>query len=126
MPDALSIGVPYELFWRLNPTKLKPFYESHKLKIKMRDEEMWAVYGNYMISALTVAIDRCFNGRKSSAKFIEHPILSKDIALDGELTEEELQRQRELFVAKLRAMKANFDLNHKKEGADNGRSKDNA
>lgn len=121
MPDALSIGVSYELFMHLNPTKLKPFYEAHYRKMKMRDEEMWSVFGNYMISSLQVAIDRSFNGRKSKSKFIEYPILSKQNFAQEEFTEEELQRQREIFVAKLRAMKANFDINHKKEGVHDGR-----
>lgn len=31
------------------------------------------------------------------------------------LSEEELQRQRELFVARLNVMKTNFELNHKKK-----------
>ena len=31
------------------------------------------------------------------------------------LTKEELQRQRELFVAKLEVMKANFEINHNKD-----------
>lgn len=89
--------------------------------MKMRDEEMWSIFGSYMISALQVAIDHSFNGRKSKSKFIEHPILSRQEAKQEEFTEEELQRQREMFVAKLRAMKANFDINHKKEGRSDGK-----
>lgn len=34
------------------------------------------------------------------------------------LSEEEMDRQRELFVAKLEAMRVNFELNHKKKEAD--------
>ena len=71
---------------------------------------MW--WGNYGISALIVAIDKCFGGKKSNAEYIKEPILSKTFENDG-LTEEEKQKQRELFVAKLQVMKTNFDLRNK-------------
>ena len=70
---------------------------------------MW--WGNYGVSALIVAIDRCFN-KKSSAEYTKEPILSKTFENDG-LTEEEIQKQRELFVAKLQVMQTNFELSRK-------------
>ena len=78
---------------------------------KIKDEEMWMWWGNYGISALIVAIDRCFN-KKANAEYIKEPILSKTFENDG-LTEEEIQKQRELFVAKLQVMKTNFELSKK-------------
>lgn len=116
MPNALAVGVPYDLFKHLNPVKLEPFFEAHRIQRKMADEDMWRMCGTYMLSALTVAIDRAFNGRKSKIKYIENPVLSDSFEQKEEFTEEELQQQREMFVAKLRAMKANFDINHKKKG----------
>ena len=50
---------------------------------------MWMWFGNYGISALIVAIDRCFGGKKSKAEYIKEPILSKTFENDG-LTEEEI------------------------------------
>ena len=47
---------------------------------------MWAWFGNYGVSAMIVAIDRCFGGKKSKA-----------FENDG-LTEEEIQ-ERELMKA---------------------------
>ena len=72
-------------------------------------QHMW--WGNYGISALIVAIDRCFS-KKPSAEYIKEPILSKTFENDG-LTEEEIQKQRELFVAKLQVMQTNFELSKK-------------
>lgn len=58
----------------------------------MRDEEAWMYWGNYGISALIVAIDRCFNGKKSKAEYVKEPLLSK--AYENEvLTEEEIQEK---------------------------------
>ena len=51
---------------------------------------MW--WGSYGISALIVAIDRCFGGNKSKAEYIKEPILSKTFENDG-LTEEEIQEK---------------------------------
>ena len=108
------MDIPYNVFWRLNPTKLKPFQEAYRIKRENRDEEIWSICGNYILSAFATAIDGCLNGRKASSKYIEKPLL-RDRVNDGkELSEEELQKQRELFVAKLLVMKTNFELNNKK------------
>ena len=94
------------------PKELEPFDNAHKKKIEEQDvlQHLW--WGNYGVSALIVAIDRCFSGKKSKAKYIKEPILSKTFENDG-LTEEEKQKQRELFVAKLQVMQTNFELNKK-------------
>ena len=94
------------------PKELEPFDNAHKKKIEEQDvlQHLW--WGNYGVSALIVAIDRCFSGKKSKAKYIKEPILSKTFENDG-LTEEEKQKQRELFVEKLQVMQTNFELSKK-------------
>lgn len=42
LPNALMIGVPYDLFWSLNPKSLTPFVKAFSLSQKQRDYEMWA------------------------------------------------------------------------------------
>ena len=93
------------------PKELEPYNKAHKMNIVEQDnlQHMW--WGNYGISALIVAIDKCFS-KKPKAEYIKEPILSKKIENDG-LTEEEKQKQRELFVAKLQVMQTNFELNKK-------------
>lgn len=81
---------------------------------QMQDELQYAWWGNYGISALTFAIEHCFAGRKARTKYMDKPILKEIEEKNKPLSEEELQRQRELFVAKLEVMKTNFELNHKK------------
>ena len=115
LPNALAIGVPYETFWHLTPKKLKAFYKSHEIRRKIGDEKMWMM-GLYVASALDSTVCNAFLWRRKGEKghgYEKQPFLQKQIK---ENTEEELQRQRELFVAKLEAMKANFELN--KEGDD--------
>ena len=93
------------------PKELEPYNKAHKMKIAEQDnlQHMW--WGNYGVSALIVAIDRCFS-KKQKAEYIKEPILSKTFENDG-LTEEEIQKQRELFVAKLQVMQTNFELSKK-------------
>ena len=69
------------------PKELEPYDKAHKMKIEEQDSLQYKWWGNYGISALIVAIDR--------------------------LTEEEIQKQRELFVAKLQVMQTNFELSKK-------------
>ena len=74
------------------PKELEPYDKAHKIKIAEHDnlQHMW--WGNYGVSALIVAIDRCFGGKKSKAEYIKEPILSKAFENDG-LTEEEIQEK---------------------------------
>ena len=94
------------------PKELEPYDKAHKMKIVEQDNLQHTWWGNYGLSALIVAIDRCFGGKKSKAKYIKEPILSKSCENAG-LTEEEKQKQRELFVAKLQVMQTNFELSNK-------------
>lgn len=85
----------------------------------MEDEEQWANWGNYGISALMFAIEHCMAGRKAKTKYIDAP-LSRNKS-SSELTKEEIQKQRELFVAQLQTMKANFDLGKKNNKEKDGK-----
>ena len=94
------------------PKELEPFDKAHKKKIEEQDvlQHLW--WGNYGISALMFAIDHCLHGKKANTEYLKDAILSQTFKNDG-LTEEEIQKQRELFVAKLQVMQTNFELNKK-------------
>ena len=94
------------------PKELEPYNKAHKMNIVEQDnlQHMW--WGNYGISALRFAIDHCLNGKKANTKYLKEPILKQKFENDG-LTEEEIQKQRELFVAKLQVMQTNFELSKK-------------
>lgn len=95
------------------PKELEAYDKAHELKMREKDslEYMW--WGNYAISSFIVAIDCCFNGKNAKSQFLKTPILEEMDDANKLLTEEELKRQRELFVASLEVMKTNFELNHK-------------
>lgn len=47
------MGVPYELFWKLNPKKLESFEKAHDLKLKHDNESAWlnGFYGAMAIAS---------------------------------------------------------------------------
>lgn len=85
--------------------------KGHEEKIKEQDYLAW-LFNQYTLSAVTVAVEHCLAGRKAKSKYIKKPLLQEIEEKRKPISEEELQKQRELFVAKLQAMKTNFELNH--------------
>ena len=57
MPNALAIGVDYELFWVLNPKSLSPFVKAFNLKQKQDDFMAWQ-YGKYVKMAIVSSLDK--------------------------------------------------------------------
>lgn len=111
MPKALAVGVSYETFKHLNPTKLMPFFKGHKQKLLELDSLIYSWVGNYGISAITFAVEHCLAGRKAQTKYIEKPIMSDMQYSNGKLTEEEKQRQVDLFFARENARRINWKRN---------------
>ena len=80
--------------------------------IKQARNEMWMWFGTYGLSAVSVAVEHCLAGRKAKSKYIKKPINEQQGKDDSEMTEEEIKKQRELFVAKLKVMQSNYELSH--------------
>lgn len=77
------------------------------MEVREADNLAYAFCGNYVLSAVAVAVERNLAGRKSKAEYIKDPIL-KDYGISDE---EKKQKQIDLFVAKMEIMKANFERN---------------
>ena len=69
------MGVSWELFWTLNPRKIKAIAKGYRRRQEERDRELWATWGNYGVSAMMTALDRCIHG-KSTINYMEKPISS--------------------------------------------------
>jgi hypothetical protein len=87
-------------------------FEGFRISRERQDSDVWNWFGAYGISALCFAIDHCFNGKKAKMEYWKEPLFSNKTENDSEMSEEEIQRQREAFVMKMRTMKVNFDLSH--------------
>lgn len=94
------------------PKELEPYSIAHRKKLEEQDSLQYLWWGNYGIRAICVALDHSFNGRKAKSKFVDKPVMKMMEEQNKPISEEDLQRKRELFVAKLEVMKTNFELNH--------------
>lgn len=111
----MAMGVSMDEFWNLSPRTLNVLLESYRLKRKVIDEEHWLL-GGYVYSAVSIAMGNAFKKKSQKAKNyfeeINHPFL-KDVN-KNELSEEEIEKKRQLLFAQLRTKQANFELNHGK------------
>lgn len=84
------------------PVDLEPYAKAHKMEQKEADSMAWLLCGNYMLSALTVALEHCLAGSKAKSEYIKEPVLSKLDEYDG-MTQEEIDHrelQRMIFAEK--------------------------
>lgn len=75
---AFAMGISVEEFKHMTPYKLECCLKGHKINRQMRDEEMWLWFGNYGLSAVSVAVEHCLAGKKAKSKYIEKPIFKEE------------------------------------------------
>lgn len=104
----------------MNPRRIEIHVKGHTKKVE-NDFEIANIIahlqGVYVRDALIATVGNMFSSKNS--KPYEYP--EKPYSFDkenNELSEEEIQRQRDLFVANYMAMMANFQLSHKKGQAE--------
>lgn len=82
-----------EQFWKSNPRIIGVWAKAWKLRENRKNELIHAYVGNYVLSAVTTAVDGVLNGRKHKSKYIEKPIQL------FELTEEDKEKERKKAIA---------------------------
>jgi hypothetical protein len=95
--NAYKLGVSWEDFWHMNPRIIQAIADGYaeKKKDEMQIENCVAyLQGRYFMDALMATVGNMFKS-------------------NGELTEEEIEKQRERFAAKLTRMEANFKAGQK-------------
>lgn len=90
---------------------MEVYEKAREIEMKENDRIIHAVCGTYVMSAVFTAVEHCLGGKKAKSKYTDK-LLMQEIE-KNDMTEEELQKQRELFVAKLQVMKTNFELSNK-------------
>lgn len=95
---------------------LRYYDEAYKIKRKMADELSY-FSGLYTYEAVAIAVGNAFRGKGQKAvEYRKKPILEEIEEANRPLSEEELKRQRELFVAQLNVMKSNFEMEKRRQG----------
>ena len=75
-PIYMSYGMSYDEFWYEDAYRTKFYLDSHKLKVKQKDEEMW-MQGAYFYNALETALSHLFS-KNSKAEYVKKPFSFKD------------------------------------------------
>lgn len=70
LPQALAMGVEYDLFWTLTPESLQPFTKAFKLKQEFIDAEAWQ-HGVYVQMAVASVLSK-------DVKYPERPMSDTD------------------------------------------------
>lgn len=104
LPQALTIGVDYNLFWSLNPRKIQAFVKSFKMKQKIKAEyinyQTW-LQGIYFGRALVATLDK-------NQEYFEEPIGFQKI--------KKQKSQEELMAMKFEAWSIAFNQSLEKGG----------
>lgn len=82
---------------RIYKLHVMAYNEKKKRDIKEQDEMIWSAVGNYVLSAVTVAVEKCLAGKKAKASYIKEPLL-RHYGEDDGLTEEE-KAEKEMMKA---------------------------
>lgn len=104
------MGVSWNDFWKMNPRIIKAVSNGYNEKLKRQDYMLW-LNNQYTLSAVYTALEHSLNGKKAKSEYFKRPI-TEEFYKREQLNEDDLQKQRELFVAKLETMKANFEIAH--------------
>lgn len=110
LPNALSIGVDYDLFWGLNPKSLTPFVKAFSLRQKYDDVVAWN-HGKYIQLAIASNFTK-------GAKYPEAPFMDK-IDIDSVFVEDEeskAQKQYEITRQRILAHAEMINAIMKKKG----------
>lgn len=82
------------------PKELEPYDIAHKKKTEEQDYLQHIWWGNYGISAMSVAVERCLAGEKAKLKYIEKQILTEEKTEEN--TYKESQEEVAIFEMKQR------------------------
>ena len=73
------------------PADLEPYAKAHRLQLQEQDNQLYMM-GMYVLSAVSVVVERNLAGKKAKSEYIKEPILAKIFENEG-LTEEQIQEK---------------------------------
>ena len=114
-------GVSYDDFGKLNMKKIRAIANAYSEKLKddfkIADSRAF-VQGLYMVDALLCTVGNMFGGNGPKFSYPEQPYSTNHN--EEQLTEDEIENQRQQFITALMTMQTNFNLNKEKEKQQNG------
>ena len=110
-------GISLEEFGKLTMKRMQIIANAYTEKVndEFRMSDVVAfIQGRYMVEALLCTVGNMLGGKNAKFKYPEKAYTMMNE--EENLTEDEIQRQREQFIAMMKVMETNFK--HKKETAD--------
>lgn len=95
------------------PADMEPYLKAHEEELKEKDYFAW-LSNQYTLSAVSVAVEHCLAGRKAHSEYIKEPIL-KTAEKNKPLTEDEKQKEVDLFFARENARRINWKYKKNKK-----------
>lgn len=94
LPNALMIGVDYDLFWTLNPKSLSPFVKAFSLKQKYDDATAWRT-GMYIRLAIASSMDK--NSKYPSKPMLEEGSVKQSNTMTAEQIKNKMMARAKLI-----------------------------
>ena len=110
LPACLRYGMTEEQFWRSNPRIIKVYEKAWREEENRKNELTYAYVGNYFLSAMTVSVDHCLNGKKAKSEYLSKPIQI------FELTEEEKEIERQKAISQFMGWTKNVAKKYSEKG----------
>lgn len=115
-------GISLDRFGKLNMKEIhyiaNAYAERQKAEFEKADVSAY-IQGRYMVDALLATVGNMLGGKKANFTYPEQAYSLTH--QEQELSEDEIQRQRDAFVASLQTMAHNFNRNKKKQKQKTGK-----
>ena len=111
-------GITYEQFGKLTMKDIRVIANAYSEKIKddfRLADTMAFIQGRYMVEALLCTVGNMLGGKNTKFSYPDEPYSAS--YTKNELTEDEIELQRQQFITALKTMEANFNLNKQKNQA---------
>lgn len=109
-------GVSYDDFGKLTMKKIKIISHAYSEKLsedfKMSDMVAF-IQGRYVVEALLCTVGNMLGGKNSKFEYPEQAYSMSQ--QEEQLTEEQIELQRQQFIATLQTMQHNFNINKEKQ-----------
>ena len=108
-------GISYEQFGKLNMKQIRIIANAYSEKVKddfRLADTIAFIQGRYMVEALLCTVGNMLGGKNTKFAYPEEPYSAS--VNQVELTEDEIEMQRQQFIAALKTMETNFNLNKQK------------
>ena len=109
-------GISYTEFGKLTMKQIRHIANAYSEKVEEEfkiADTMAFIQGRYIVDALLCTVGNMLGGKQADYSYPEQPYSSN--GKEEQLSEDEIQKQREQFIAMLQTMESNFNLNKEKQ-----------